>query len=356
MHHSIRSRLATTAIALLFGGLAAAPAAAQLQVLAHYPLLTDVLDATAQNGPITLGGTTPPAQPSNGVCVNGIYLFNAGGQDVRTPAMPTLDTTDFQFEVEFQITALPGVRAPVLMGGNGWRWLGLYVQANGTLGLKYNNSNFTWSSTTVSPGVWYASTVKFEAGVVQIYLNGGLIHEATVGVLNDGNNKNFTTNDFSTGSSFHGCIRNLVVANDTSLDAAMATRFGAGCVGVAGEPTLTPVGTPQLGSVFLADMTNFDPSSAIAFLAVGFSSTSSPLGALPASLTQFGLASGCDLLVSGEALLLMFTTNGTGVFAFPVPASPAFTGQALYLQGASLDGTMPGGVALSNGLALSLGL
>jgi|JRYL01.1.fsa_nt_gb hypothetical protein len=356
MHHSLRSRLATTAIALLFGGLAAAPAAAQLQVLAHYPLLADVLDATAQNGPITLGGTTPPAQPSNGVCVNGIYLFNAGGQDVRTPAMPTLDTTDFQVEVEFQITALPNGNAPVLMGGNGWRWIGIYVQANGTIGLKYNNSNFTWSSTAVQPGPWYTGTIKFEAGVVQLYLNGGLIHQATLGVLNDGNNKNFTTNDFSNGRSHYGCIRNLVIANDTTLDGAMATRYGAGCPGVAGEPTLTPVGTPQLGSVFLADMTNFDPSSAIAFLAVGFSSTNSPLGALPASLVPFGLAPGCDLLVSGEAMLLMFTTNGTGVFAFPVPASPAFTGQALYLQGASLDNTMPGGVALSNGLALSLGL
>jgi hypothetical protein len=356
MHHSPSPRRSLAAAILLFTSLAAAPATAQLQVLARYPLQTDLLDATAQYGPITLGGATPPAPPNQGVCVNGIYLNNSGGQDVRTPAMAALNTTDFQFEVEFQITALPAVRAPVLMGGNGWRWLGLYVQANGIVGLKYNNSLFTWSSTTVAAGVWYHATVKFEAGVVQLYLNGGMVHQATLGTLNDGNNKNFTTNDFSTGSSFFGCIRNLTIANDTTLGAAMATRFGAGCPGVAGTPDLGAVNPPQLGAVFLADLTNLDPSSPFGLMSIGFSSATSPLGPLPLNLAPFGLGAGCNLLVSSESMLLVGATGGSSSFAFFVPGAPALSNVAMYLQGGSLDNSVPGGVALSNGLGLSLGL
>jgi len=58
-------------------------------------------------------------------------------------------------------------------------------------------------------------------------------------VLNDGNNKNFTTNDYSVGIKFNGCIRNLLILNDTSIGTApascMATAFFASrSVGVPG--------------------------------------------------------------------------------------------------------------------------
>lgn len=355
MHHTLQSRFSLAAATLLLASLSTAPVTAQLQVLAHYPLQIDLLDATNQHGPITLGGATPPAPPSNGVCVNGIYLFNTGGQDVRTPLMPTLDSTDFQIDVEFQLAALPNGNAPVLMAGSGWRWIGIYVQTNGIIGLKYNNSLFSWSSTTVSPDAWYAATIKFENGTAQLYLNGGLIHQATLGTLNDGNNKNFTTNDFSNARTHFGCIRNLRIANDTTLGAAMATRFGAGCPGVAGTPDLGSTGTPQLGNVFFADLTNLDPASPFALMSLGFSSSASPLGPLPLSLSPYGLATGCDLLVSSESVLLQGTSAGSSLFAFFVPNAPALNYVAIYLQGASLDSTVPGGVALSNGLGLSLG-
>jgi hypothetical protein len=42
-----------------------AMATAQTQVLAHYPLLVDLLDATSNHGPISLLGNPPPAQPNN---------------------------------------------------------------------------------------------------------------------------------------------------------------------------------------------------------------------------------------------------------------------------------------------------
>src|SRR5690606_6620911 len=72
-------------VALLATLALTAPLSAQT-VQAHYPLLTDLLDATGSYGPVLLSGNpTPPGMPANGVCVNGIYSYNSGGQDVRTP-------------------------------------------------------------------------------------------------------------------------------------------------------------------------------------------------------------------------------------------------------------------------------
>src|SRR5690606_10633804 len=65
-----RTALGAAAFTALIAG---SSLTAQLQTQAHYPLLTDLLDATATYGPMTLygNGVPAPALPSNGVCVNG---------------------------------------------------------------------------------------------------------------------------------------------------------------------------------------------------------------------------------------------------------------------------------------------
>lgn len=325
------------------------------QVQAYYPLASDLLDATAQYGPMSLLGTTPPAPPNNGVCVNGIYYYNSGGQDVRTPIISTLTTTDFQVDVEFNITAMPAVRAPVLMGGTGWRWLGIYLQANGTVGIKYNNSNLAWSTTTLSTGIWYAASLRFENGIAQLRINNAIVLQMTVGALNDGNNKNFTTNDFSNGLSFNGCIRNLTISNDTSTGAASAQAFGAGCAGSVGVPGLAPANAPQLGTTFTMNGTNFAPGAPFAFMTIGFSNTTSILGPLPLNLQFLGFGASCNLLVSTDATLVFPVAGGTGAFTFGVPTDPSFTGLVLYFQDASIDGGATGGFAFSNAVVATLG-
>jgi hypothetical protein len=324
------------------------------QTVAFYPLLTDLLDASANYGPVSLLGNPAPALPNNGVCVNGIYYYSSG-QDVRTPLLPTLNTTDFEIDVEFNINAMPSSPyGPVLMGGHLWRWLGIYLQPNGTVGIKHNNSNLAWSTTVLSTGIWYTANLKFEGGVCQLLINGSVVLQVTTGLLSDGNNKNITTNDFSNGRNFNGCIRNLLVLNDTSLGAS-ATPFGAGCTGSAGVPALAPTTLPQLGSVFLLDTTSIAPGSPLAFLAVGFSSTTSPLGPLPFSLQPFGLGAGCNLLVSAEATTLIPVSGGVASYAFLVPADPTLSGLALYFQCAAIDPGATGGFALSNGVEARLG-
>jgi hypothetical protein len=244
-----RARISTVltsfaAVTILVALTATSLAAQQLQ--ADYPLLTDLNDATTTYGAAILAGNpTPPAAPANGVCVNGIYHLSTNGQDVRTPDISSLDANDFQLEIDFKLAALPTSMAPVIMGGNGWRWIGIYVQSTGAVGVKYNNSNHLWSTTILSIDRWYVGVIKFEAGTVELYIDGFMVLTAPIGPLTTGpaGQKNFTTNDYSNGRAHNGCIRNLRLWNDTCLTCGMFTRFSTACGGL----TIAEGGSPKPG-------------------------------------------------------------------------------------------------------------
>lgn len=341
------SKFAAVSAALLSALVLALPAASQTQPQAIYLLQTDLLDATSTYGPVSLLGTPPPAPPANGVCVNGTYLFS-NGQDVRTPVIGSFDATDFQLDFEFSLAALPTFNSPVLMGGMGWRWIGLYVQPSGIVGLKYNNSLFTWSQTTLTVGPWYAATIKFEGGVVELFINGAMVHTATIGTLNTNNNFNFTTNDFSNGTSHNGCIRNLIIANDTTLGPiAVALPFGTGCDGL----TLTANGAPTLGNAaFELLVGNVPPLVPLAFVAFGSSAVDPGT-----DLTGIGMA-GCfgytslDLGLFGPTPVVGTTAN----FPLPIPNDPSLTGASIAAQGVSFSSLTALGLAASNGMRLVL--
>lgn len=211
----VRSSTSATAFALaLFGFSTTTSSAAAQDVQASYPLLTDLADSSGNYGPVTLtGGATGP---TNGVCVNGVYAL-AGGQDVRTPNIGTLDADDFELEVEFQVAAFAGGNRPILIGGNGWRWIGFQVQSDGTFGILHNNAMSVWSTATVDAGTWYTGIIRYELGDVELWLDGTMVLQATIGVLDTGNDLDFTTNNYSNGTNHNGCIRNLVISNDTTL-------------------------------------------------------------------------------------------------------------------------------------------
>lgn len=233
----IRSIPCAGIAALLTAIMTTGSLAAQLQTQAFYPLLTDLLDATTTYGPVSLvgNGGPAPAQPNNGVCVNGIYAGStAGGQDVLTPAIASLNTNDFQIDVDFNITALPPANRPVLMASKWYRFLGIYLQANGTVGIKHNNNNLAWSSTVLTTSTWYSASLQYDNGLAALSINGTMVLVMPVGPLNTGGYRDFTTNDWSTGTNFNGCIRNLRISNDATINAAQWSSYGTGCV--AGSP------------------------------------------------------------------------------------------------------------------------
>lgn len=349
MHISRESSLRPALV--LLAAFAAAPLAAQLQVQAYYPLISDLNDATNTYGPVMLTGqSTPPSPPANGVCVNGIYFYNTNGQDVRTPLITSLNTNDLQVDVEFQIAALPAVRAPVFMCGHSYRWLGIYVDANGTIGFKHNNSNHAWSSTTVTTGNWYLGSLRYENGVCELHLNGRMVLQVQVGPLNTSTNLNFTTNDFSNGLSHNGCIRNVVISNDTTLGrVASATVYGTGCDGLR----MRASGTPQLGNpLFALAVDNVSAASPLAFLGLGTGLVDPGIDLTPAGMPGCFSYTNLDIGLFGIAVV----AGGTGSFPIPIPNLPSLTGMVLYAQGSALTTTTPLGLAASNGVQMVVGL
>ena len=230
IHGLIRS-IPATAVALTLGVLSPSVTAAAQDVQASYPLTMDLADATANYGPVTLtGGATGPT--ANGVCVNGVYAL-AGGQDVRTPNIGTLNEDDFQLEIEFQVAAFAANDRPIFVGGNGWRWIGFQIQSDGTFGVLHNNAMDVWSTSMVTVGTWHSAVIKYEEPDVELWLDGTMVLQETIGDLDTGNDLDFTTNNYSNGTNHNGCIRNLVISNDTTLGVG-ATPIGTNyCMAVA---------------------------------------------------------------------------------------------------------------------------
>lgn len=322
---------------------------AQAVPQAVYPLATDLIDTTSNYGPIALLATsTPVSPPANGVCVNGVYLPQATGQDVRTPSIASLTTTDFELRVEFRLSALPSSgTAPVITGGTGSRWIGIQVQPNGILGLKYNNSSLTWSTNTVALGTWYSAVVKYETGTLQLMLDGQLVLQHQVPSLNTGGDLVFTTNDFSIGRNHNGCLRNLVLANNTTL--AGAYPYGTGCQGIV----LAGNGAPTVGNLaFQLTVSNLPGVQPLALLGVGSAVVNPGL-----DLTGIGMA-GCRAYTNLDLGLFGPVAGSASAvtFPFPIPASPSLNGATLSTQGVGFSNFTALGLSATNGVRLVIAL
>lgn len=143
---------------------------------------------------------------------------------------------------------------------------------------------------------------------------------------------------------------------DTWLFGATATAFGSGCLGSNGVPQLAAVDAPRLGSTYTLNLGNLPLGSGAAFVAVGFSNQTSPLGALPFALDGIGMT-GCASLTSAEALVLVPVNAGTATVATAIPSSVAFVALTLHHQGFAIDAAAnAAGATASNGITGVVGL
>lgn len=128
------SRLILLACAV---GLVVLPSLAQAsELIAHYPLASDALDATGNYDPITL--TNAPFE-EGGVYCNGIYTHRPGGCLVETPYLSALDFESLSISAQFKIPAVYDEFHPILVGGSAWRWLGAEISESLGLHFLYND-------------------------------------------------------------------------------------------------------------------------------------------------------------------------------------------------------------------------
>ncbi len=132
-------------------------------------------------------------------------------------------------------------------------------------------------------------------------------------------------------------------------------EFGAGCAGKAGNPVLSGVGVPSIGSSFTVNLSNLDASVTAAAVLVGFSDTSWAGGALPLDLTPLGMTS-CSLLVSPDVSVSVVASAGSASWVLPIPANATLFGLEFFNQGLVLEaGANAANAILTNGGAGVIG-
>ena len=226
-------KLSNSTKSILFFASAVLTCGAQAQSLeADYPLFDDLADATGNHGDVILqGNPAPPTPPSPGVpvCTNGIYVNLVDGQDVRTPILNNFTLDSFIFILDFNVTEFPDAnggrpRMPILMGGNLSRFLGLYVDSGGFIGIKHNNSNYEWSTTAVLEGLWYTAELQYNEGLASVFIDGQHAMTWDVGPLADFQSDHLVTvTDYSEGNVLFGCVREVMVVYDA--DTIMTGNF-----------------------------------------------------------------------------------------------------------------------------------
>ncbi len=121
--------------------------------------------------------------------------------------------------------------------------------------------------------------------------------------------------------------------------------YGTGCGGAGTDTSLTAFRAPRLGdAAFHLDL-RADARQQPALIGIGFGSGSAPLG------------NGCTLLLQNPLATWLSATDADGFWhqSLPLPGVLALRGWGLFAQGAVLDPASPGGFAMTQGLALSLG-
>lgn len=349
MHHTNLTSFAAAALLSLL----TVEAAAQTQVLASFPLADSLDDVTNNHGPVVLYGST--TGPADGVCVGGTYSAPNVGDELYSPLIGGLDDTDFQIDVDFNLTSFTGgsfgPRVPIVVGGRGWRWIGIEVnRSTGEVGVLFNNSSFVGSGTTVNLGEWYWATLKYDNGSLELLLDGASVLSTTIAALSTNNDHRFTTTNYGFGASLSGCVRNLVIANDATVGSASASaaNYGTGCGGLS----LAASGAPVLGNVaFSFDITAPQPLLSFAFLAVGSAAVDPGI-----DLTAAGFP-GClgytnpDIGVFGAVTLS--PTTGSGSFFAPIVPSPSIAGALVAAQAIGFDPAQP---VTSNGTRVYVGM
>lgn len=146
-----------------------------------------------------------------------------------------------------------------------------------------------------------------------------------------------------------GPAGSLADVRGAELHRGVATVFGLGCASIGdANASLSGKGSLLAGaSVGLTSPSH--PANALGLLVVGFSNTTYLGAPLPIDLDPLFGTSGCDLLVSADALLPV-QANGSGVFGIGFPM-PAVLGGKLFFQLAALE-AVPGGWSLTNGLSV----
>jgi Concanavalin A-like lectin/glucanases superfamily len=187
------------------------------RLIAHYPLATDLNDATGNNPPIQ--ATNAPFVAGRAIFCNGQYVRGApDGCDVRTPDLRELNLSAFTITAQFLVPRLRTPTNPVFVGGDTYRWLFYDLRPDGAVRLGYNSNQFVDCSVKYRFGVWHEATMTFDGTTAALYLDGVGGCSSNV-ALSTGNQKTVMLTNSGNATAFYGMLRDLKVYNGVVVPA-----------------------------------------------------------------------------------------------------------------------------------------
>ena len=186
-------------------------------LIAQYPLLSDGIDDTGLNDRMTL--TNVPFE-NGGIYCNGLYVH--GDPDYCLAQSPPINNFNFNsFSISMDFFVTEEITQPVWIIGTSCRWLGFYLNDDGTVSLLYNNWDFWSSSKTYSLYQWHNAQITFDGTTVEFFLDNEIAGSLKFGggyVPLNYNGSECGTSDteigvtnYSNGQVLQGHIRNLTV-------------------------------------------------------------------------------------------------------------------------------------------------
>jgi serine/threonine protein kinase len=166
--------------------------------VASYPLNGDAKDATGNYGNMIFDNVT---YKDGGIFLDGIAYHVA-----TTPNIGKLDFNSLTIFAEFKVSERK--RMPVFVGGTQYRWLSFYLDSDGGIELKYNNSKMAECSVNYSLNKWHKAMITYNGSVGRLYLDDKLGCQVSFSMVH-GNANNITTGDYSNGRCFNGGLKNL---------------------------------------------------------------------------------------------------------------------------------------------------
>jgi len=185
-------------------------------LIANYPLITDGADLTGLNGAMTLQNV--PFQ-NGGIFCNGVYVYSQNSNYclAESPPINSFHFESFSISMDFFVTEK--IDQPVWIIGKSCRWLGFYLNSNGTVALLYNNWDFLATQKTYSLNEWHNAKISFDGTTANVFLDNSLAGSLKFGngyvALNSKgcgeSDTEIGVTNYSNGAVFKGYARNLKV-------------------------------------------------------------------------------------------------------------------------------------------------
>lgn len=181
--------------------------------VAHYSLINTSVDLLGMQDTIEL--VNAPYAGVDGVYSNGNYI--GGDPDscyVHTPAMTALYEESFAVQVEFKLESLnSGSRFPIIICGEGWRYLGFELGSDNDWLIVFNNLSYQVPDLIPEAGKWYTLTLihNSTAGKTFYYLDGMKIAERDGPLVRPSDDGNISNTNGGSGKTYKGYWRNMKV-------------------------------------------------------------------------------------------------------------------------------------------------